>query len=250
MKKAMKTFAVLTLLILACFFVVSAAEESKYEYHDSSWYLSEEEAWSFMGFIYDVNPEDIAENEFANVSVDMLTGEYADSPDDERIIKQSFCEIALRQMNNNVDNYDEVSALSSDSITQWLQKQVGDGTLDDYANSTCNGYLDEIKKSMFKGVSMYNLDDDTWNAFENMNTGYKTITSTPKKARNFVDSLKAVFDTLTFTKSTSRSAMYQYTLGYIKSRGLANSTVDGFELCMNHNVMALVNQGLYDWLLN
>ena len=44
--------------------------------------------------------------------------------------------------------------------------------------------------------------------------------------------------------------MYKYFLTYVNTRNLANSTVDGFKLAMNYNVVALVNQGLYDPFLN
>lgn len=241
------------MIMISCIFMANAAEESKYEYHDSSWYLSEEEATAFMGFIYNLAPEDLADKEFASLGVDLLTGKYADSPEDEYIIKMTFCEVALTQMNSKVSKYDHASVITSQNLISWLQSQVGENPTEDYINSTCNGYLGKIKDSIKKTLLICNLSEREMELYESLEaqiSGYETITGIAPKAMKYAKAAKAGVEAVLYAGSSSRSAMYQYFLAYARTRGLADSTVDGFELAMNYNVVALVNQGLYDPFLN
>lgn len=241
------------MIMISCIFMANAAEESKYEYHDSSWYLSEEEATAFMGFIYNLAPEDLADKEFTSLGVDLLTGKYADSPEDEYIIKMTFCEVALTQMNSKVSKYDHASVITSENLISWLQSQVGENPTEDYINSTCNGYLGKIKDSIKKTLLICNLSDRELEIYEDFDfyfSEFETVTDIPKKAESYAKAVKAGVEAVLYASSSSRSAMYQYFLSYVKTRDLADSTIAGFELAMNYNVLALVNQGLYDPFLN
>ena len=255
MKKSLFKFTVILSLILSCAFVASAAdEESKYEYHDSSWYLSVREAEAFMGFIYDLAPEDLAEKEFADLAIKLLSGQYADSPEDEYIIKMAVCEVALTQMNSRVARYDHASVITSTNLINWLKGQVGENPTEEYANNACNAYLDKIKEGIIKAILLgntANLEElEITLKIQSCYDSVKTIVDLPKKAESYAKAVKAGIEAVLYAGSSSRSAMYQYFLAYARTRDLANSTIDGFELAMNYNVFALVNQGLYDPFLN
>ena len=245
--------AAITVFVASTVFVGAETADSKYELHDSSWYLSEEEARAFMGFIYNLGPDDLDKKEFAGLAVDLLSGKYADSPEDEYIIKAAVCEVALTQINSKVRTYDHASVISSENLISWLQSQVGDNPNEQYINSTCNGYLEKMKESLKKTLLICNLTDDEYAAYEDFDlcvSGFETIIGIPNKAKKYVETVKAGVEAVLYAGSSSRSAMYKYVLSYVKTRDLAKSTVDGFELAMDYNVVALVNQGLYDPFLN
>ena len=246
-------FAAITVFITSAVFVGAETADSKYELHDGSWYLSEEEAKAFMGFIYNLGPDDLEEKEFAGLAVDLLSGKYADSPEDEYIIKAAVCEVALTQINSKVSSYDHASVITSDNLIKWLQSQVGDNPEEQYINSTCNGYLGKMKESLKKTILICNMTDGEYEAYEDFElrvSGYEDIYDFPQKIAKYVKDVKAGLEAIKYAGSSSRSAMYKYVLSYVKTRDLANSTVDGFELAMDYNVVALVNQGLYDPFLN
>ncbi|MGN0448279.1 MAG: leucine-rich repeat domain-containing protein [Acutalibacteraceae bacterium] len=245
--------AAITVFIASTVFAGAETADSKYELHDSSWYLSEEEARAFMGFIYNLGPDDLEEKEFAGLAVDLLSGKYADSPEDEYIIKAAVCEVALTQINSKVSTYDHASVISSENLISWLQSRVGDNPDEQYINSTCNGYLGKMKESLKKTILICNMTDGEYEAYEDFElrvSGYEDIYDFPQKIAKYVKDVKAGLEAIKYAGSSSRSAMYKYVLSYVKTRDLANSTVDGFELAMDYNVVALVNQGLYDPFLN
>ena len=250
MKKILKISIAIIVLMLSFVFIAGAAEESKYEYHDSSWYLSEDEATAFMGFIYNLAPEDLAEKEFASLGVDLLTGKYADSPEDEYIIKMTFCEVALTQMNSKVAKYDHASVITSENLINYLKEQVGDNPEEQYINSTCNGYLNKMKESLKKVLLICNLSDSEYEIYESLNlqiSGYETIVGIAPKAMKYAKAAKAVVEGVIFLGSSSRRDMYEYMLTYIKQRFIAESTIEGFEFAMGCSLLDTFSDPFLNW---
>lgn len=243
------TFIFCVLLASNCFTIgiyqVNATERENNSTSKSNktkipFYLTDQEARCFIGFIYNTNdltPEQLTKYDMYKLLTGQLSGE------DEQDASIQFLETMMAQLSRTVDNLDYINGYSSDNLISYLTTKANGNIASDVVNETLhkigNSFFDLfLDEYTIHGGALENLEYEyfqngllAWNAIDG-------IASISNKVQAYKNQILALSNATFYLASANRKEMYDYFLTYKNNINIKYTvSEDAFNLVMNANEM-------------
>lgn len=247
MKKISKkvTALLLTVLLLCNVFAIAIFETNAAEVNEIQvssnkipFYLTDQEARCFIGFIYNTN--DLTQEQLTKYDMyKLLTGQL--SGEEEQVATIQFSETMMSQLSRTVDNLDYINGYSSDNLISYLTTKANGNFASDVVNETLhkigNSFFDLfLDEYTIHGGTLENMEYEyfqngllAWNAIDG-------IASISDKVQAYKNQILALSNATFYVSSANRKEMYDYFLTYKNNISIKYTvSEDAFDLVMDAN---------------
>lgn len=226
--------------------------------------LSDDEARSFLGFIY--NSSEFYKSDLSqNVYFKLLTGRL---PDDDILCKEvslAFLTTISSNLTQYVSESNQAKEYLRSGLINYLSEQLAgmpstpEEIINEYSNELMNNIKTYVQDTMtgflqFSGkVSADDLDRFIGNLDNIMNTviGIKDL---PSKIQNFVDGTVAATQAFFFPLEHELNGRYRYFNSYLSNRKIFDADSEAFKLLQDFNAFAAMDSNflsiIFDFLPN
>ncbi len=205
------------------------------------------EATALIGFIFDINPDEIREIDWDENSIyKLLTGQYQNGSREEAVAKIAFLSVAYENINQNIGEQNNALNASRAHLLDYLEKHASE----DIAGDMANGIIKDVLKSVSKCV-MYEIcgwDMDIIETFELSYDTIKDIKSLPDKAKSYAEKVQTAVVAGMEVASSNKRNMYMYFREYVNANvsmgEYADLYMEAYDLQLSQTIIA------YDPILN
>ena len=188
-------------------------------YASNNSFFSEQEAYSFIGFIYNTNAEDIKNtiDKENNCIFRLLTGQL--SGEEAELAKIVLINTVYENVNKNIDEQGNLLDISESHLLEYLNKKAG--SMKNLDEEIVQGEINTVFNKLHTYLQKSILTDIFCCMEEDVILGisaYNEIKSLGGKVQEYIDNTKAAINAATYIASGSRINMYKYFKIYIQER--------------------------------